>query len=336
MMVKFRHFLLAVFCTVCFVSCNDEEETESNYLSGTIKISMKAYVAPGYTKSFQVDTLSTLSRPDGVGIGYYFRATDFAVLDTVKRMNETVARPFTFTVPDSLGSFTLQVSGFSTDYVSSSATTTFTVVKPGHQEGSSITGFEILPTDQTFTDPRDNKVYFTFKVGNTLWFRENLAWSGSGVPFQTCDIMSTVLGRFYSYREAMNACPSGWRLPRESDWLALASSLGTQAEAYSNINGVAGKMMENVYFNGNVMWPFERYVRITNNARFSAIPSGYAIFTDNGITYKDIYSYAVFWTAEEQDGYAICRYIYKEQDDLMCDAFDSNSFLASVRCVKDL
>lgn len=336
--MKFRDLLLlSLALVICSISCKkDDDEETKEYLSGSIKISLQAYVSPGYTKSFQVDTMSTLSRADGGSIGYYFRVSAFALLDTVKRENDRVARAFTLVVPDSLGTFSLQVAGFSTDYYSSSAEAPFTTVIPGHGKGSSITGFDIKDTDRLFTDPRDKRDYYVFTAGNTEWMRENLAWNGAGVPYNHCDVMSGIFGRFYTWEEAQNACPEGWRLPSENDWQNLALSMGVTGELYESIPGVAGKLMEDVKFNGSAMWPFERYVKKTNEARFSAMPVGYALTGDGIAKFKDIYSYAVFWSSDQDKDGGYCRYLYKEQDYLYSGVRDKSSFAASVRCVKDV
>ena len=335
--MKFRvYFLLAVSILAVALSCKkgDDEDTKQ-YLSGKLKISMHAYVNPGYTKSFLVDTMSTLSRDDGGSIGYYFRASSFAVLDTVKKVSDATSREFTFTAPDSLGSFTLMVAGFSTDYYSSSAEASFTIVKPGHGEKTSLTGFDINDSDRQFTDNRDKRQYYITEVGNTEWMRENLAWSGAGHAFQNCDVMSSIFGRYYTWEEAQKACPEEWRLPSEKDWQDLLSNMGIKADEYSDAIGAAGKLMENISFNGTVMWPFSRNVKISNSARFSAIPSGYMTLNGNGGKFSSLNNYAVFWSSDKAEDGAHCRYIYKDEDCLYSGVRDTKSFCASVRCVRD-
>ena len=334
--MKFRvYFLLAVSILATALSCKKDEEETKEYLSGKLKISMHAYVNPGYTKSFQIDTMSTLSRSDGGPLGFYFRSTAFAILDTVKKETDTKAREFTFTVPDSLGSFSLQVAGFSAEYYSSSAEASFTVVKPGHGEKTSLTGFEIKNTDRQFTDERDGRSYYITDAGNAEWFRENLAWSGAGYAFQNCEVMSQIFGRYYTWTEALTACPKGWRLPSEADWQNLLSNMGIKTAEYSDATGAAGKLMENISFNGTVMWPFSRNVKFSNSARFSAIPSGYATLDGNGRKFSNLNSYAVFWSSDKAEDGGHCRYIYKDEDCLYSGVRDTKSFYASVRCVRD-
>ena len=335
-MRNFSKYLMLLSAAVLgLASCSSDDEDETLYLDGTIKLSMPAYVAPGYSKSFQVDTLTSLSRPDGEAIGYYFRCTSFAVLDTVKKVTETSAREFTFTVPDSLGTFSLTVSGFSPDYSSSTASVSFTTIKVGRGEGTSVTDYDLKEEEDVFEDPRDGQQYYLTKVGDTWWMRDNLAWAGAGKPFKYCDIMSSVFGRYYTWEEAQTACPEGWRLPKESDWMNLVRSVGATAQDYSTVYDVAGHLMENVKFNGSEMWPFARYVRIKNSARFSAMPVGYILFAGDDQQFEGFDEYAVFWSGEEAGEGGACRYIYKEQDYLYYGSRDKTSFGASVRCVRD-
>lgn len=331
------YFLLAVSVLATVLSCKKEDEEETKlYLSGKLKVSIQAYVNPGYTKSFQIDTMSTLKRDDNGSIGYYFRASAFALLDTVKRESETKAREFTFTVPDSLGSFSLQVAGFTTDYYSSSAEASFTVVKPGHGEKTSLTGFDIKNSDKQFIDNRDKHSYYIMEVGKTEWMRENLAWNGAGHAFRNCDVMSPIFGRYYTWEEAQNACPEDWRLPSEKDWQDLLSNIGIKTDEYSDAAGAAGLLMENISFNGTAMWPFSRKIKINNSARFSAIPSGYTLMEGSSVKFSELYNYAVFWSSDKAEDGGYCRYIYKDEDRLYSGVRDTKSFGASVRCVRDI
>lgn len=336
--MKFRvYFLLAVSILALVLSCKKESEEDTKpYLSGELKISMPPYVNPGYSKSFQVDTMSKLKRDDNGPLGYCFRASAFALLDTVKRETETKAREFTFTVPDTLGTFSLQVTGFSADYYSSTAEASFTVVKPGHGEKTSLTGFNINNSDRQFTDNRDKRQYYITEVGNTEWMRENLAWDGAGHAFRNCEVMSTIFGRYYSWEEAQNACPEDWRLPSEKDWQDLLSNMSIGLDKYSDAMGAAGILMENISFNETPMWPFSRKVKISNSARFSAIPSGYAIVEDSDTNFFEVYNYAVFWSSDKAEDGGYCRYIYKDEDCLYSGIRDTRSFGASVRCVRDI
>ncbi|HQU83797.1 MAG TPA: FISUMP domain-containing protein [Pyrinomonadaceae bacterium] len=104
-----------------------------------------------------------------------------------------------------------------------------------------------------FTDPRDNEVYETKKVGNLTWMKENLRFE---VPkaswcFDNDEENCAELGRLYTFQAALKACPSGWRLPSDNDWLDLEKTLGLPQEQLmiddynaARGNGIGQKLKE--------------------------------------------------------------------------------------------
>ncbi|MDD3875234.1 MAG: FISUMP domain-containing protein [Bacteroidales bacterium] len=86
----------------------------------------------------------------------------------------------------------------------------------------------------TFTDPRDNKIYNYVRIGNQVWMADNLAFKPESGNFWAYDNDSTQVekyGYLYDYRTAKNVCPSGWRLPTKSDFEILISKY---EDAHSN------------------------------------------------------------------------------------------------------
>ena len=71
------------------------------------------------------------------------------------------------------------------------------------------------------TDKRDNKNYKLQNVGSKLWMAENLKFetSGSFCSTEGGEDHCAKYGRYYTYAAAKRACPSGWRLPTESEVL---------------------------------------------------------------------------------------------------------------------
>jgi uncharacterized protein (TIGR02145 family) len=160
--------------------------------------------------------------------------------------------------------------------------------------------------------------------------------------------MDGVLGRYYSYDEAMTACPEGWRLPTDKEWLEMLQTVDsslTGVEPFNTIPGVASKLMADVRFNGEKAWEYWPAVgEITNETKLSIIPAGYANLGSKDAQGK--YSrakftgytkYAAFWTADlasEEEGTAFYRYLYCDQPDLLIGKGDRKFFGASVRCVR--
>ena len=307
-----------------------KEDTETKLLEGYINLFMPHFMQAGESKTFQIDTMMTLTCPDGLPIGYYFYDADSNLRDTLVTADGVIrSHYFTYTAPYKTETLSLTFGGFvapNSNYSNSVATANFIVVIPGLSGDGSITHFD-KATSNTFKDDRDNKEYYYTAIGGQDWMRQNLAWEGAGRPFDDCNSMTDVFGRYYSWEEAQTACPDGWRLPTDADWAALQ----TGAEAGKNIVGLAGKMMGDLYFNGNKMWEYWREVKISDEFLFSAMPAGYCV----GNIFDGLHTYAAFWTSDESEGLGVCRYIYQDKDIVYYGRMSKTDFAASVRCVRE-
>ena len=100
----------------------------------------------------------------------------------------------------------------------------------------------------TMTDPRDGKQYKTTTYKNQVWMAQNIDYysetdthlkdGAKCAPFIECDY-----GRFYKRSAAKYACPTGWRLPTQSDVSHLVDITYTDANNYmpklfSQLSGV--------------------------------------------------------------------------------------------------
>ena len=334
---KIAFALLAL--AVMAIACSDDDDDSYSYMSGSLSLTFPSYVNPGYTKTFTIDSLMTVYRSDGGTVGYRFTDPSTGTYDTlVTAYGEILEHDYTVTVPDSLDNLTLTLTAFAPSgsyYYSSSATKTFTVVKPGLDGTGSITNFAIDDTiDKTFTDERDGKSYYYSTVGETDWMRQNLGWSGSGVSYEECEAMDEIFGRFYTWEEAQTACPDGWRLPSDADWAALGELYGSNSEAGTHLKDLAGDLMENIYFNGTRMWEYWRDVNVTNAARLSIMPVGYGIIDGTDYEFANAYYYAAFWTADEVGDEGVFRYIFEDEDIVYYGTFSKTDVILSVRCVR--
>ena len=113
------------------------------------------------------------------------------------------------------------------------------------------------------------------------------------------------------------------------------TALKTGAAAASDIPGLAGKMMADLYFNDAKMWEYWRDVKITDELCFSAIPVGYGTGVGRSFEFKGNLEYSVFWTSDEEDGLGICRYIYEDKDIVYRGRMSKTEFVTSVRCVRE-
>lgn len=102
----------------------------------------------------------------------------------------------------------------------------------------------VTPTATGTMQDKDGNEYHWVRIGNLDWMAENLK---CGVPFYedtdndkwgsyyglnlpgdipTCKQYFQTFGNYYSWQEAMDNAPEGWRLPTDEDWKNLESQLG--------------------------------------------------------------------------------------------------------------
>lgn len=323
-----KYILLAsaVLTLCCAVSCKDDEDETLSYLTGEPEFSLPTYAAVGETFSF---IASGVTDDDGKEVNYYWYASPLNIKDTTKT--------FTLTLPDTLCTVSLTCAGFADGYYNSSTTHSVTIIRTGRENGS-LSGISAVEgRDFFFTDPRDGHSYLCTTVGSKDWFRENLAFKGSGTPLENCESVSDVFGRFYTWNEAVSACPDGWRLSTLDDWADAASTaLGSRPDPSVRFVSAAGAFMGDLKFNGTKMWEYWPDVKITDKLGLSMIPLGYASRMENRTDFKSMYEYAAFWTADERDDdQAFYRYFYDESPDLFIGYSSKKSFAANIRCVRD-
>ena len=324
-------FAAAVILAVASCKKDDDDMTYPS-LSG-LYFDCPAFVAPGQVVKM---TPKEVEHPEGGKVGYAWKVSpSMSTYDTTD--------VYVHWFSDTLGTYTVNCYAFAAGYTGTSFSKEVVVVKGGLDGTLTRTG--IKASDKKITV--DGTDYYYEKIGGLDWFRNNLASKSSGTPYSNLDVMTDVFGRYYNYDEAMKACPQGWRLPTEEDWLSLASALGSPvSEPYSTFTDVASKLFANVYFNDVQIlkyWP--EVGDITNSSRLSVVPVGYAnlgnVNEDGkfpGASFDGGFEYAVFWTADTvpgEDGMAYFRYLFHTQPDMMVGKGDVNTFGASVRCVRD-
>ena len=222
--------------------------------------------------------------------------------------------------------FVLREGGTRHDkYYSSTSSKTIIIIDPAL--GKTLTGTGIEAWDDHIIDPRGilgESEYYYVQIGELDWFRNNLAWTGEGLAYENADVTSYPLGRYYTWDEAMEACPEGWRLPTNEEWDFLGID--------------AGPLMCDAYLNSKKMWEFWPDVPRTNTLALAVIPAGYALPAITTPTYKRLYDYAAFWTAtvsEENPSMAAYRYIHVQENEVRSTYAEKGSLALSVRCVRN-
>ena len=339
--MKFRSvLLLSAALLLLAVSCKDKKEEDVTYLTftGSPEFTLPTFLGVG--ESFTLtpkrvaraasDTKTTLP-------GCYWTISQRDIRDTVRREGDPDSVPFDFSfqVPDSLRTITVLCSMFAEGYTNSSVSTSCIVVrtKNGYR---SIQG--ITYPENRFMDPRDYHVYSYTTKNGLDWMAENLAYGGSGYSYFDCGVMDDLFGRYYTWTEAASACPEGWRLPTNAEFMALNNAYAKtpSTDPKSTFQTGAGAHMVNAYFNANRMWEYWPDVTPTNASGFCLMPLGYVSVSGENHAHLDQFKYALFWTADEINAeQAYFRSIYMKYDTISCEAGYKDYMALNLRCVRE-
>ena len=137
------------------------------------------------------------------------------------------------------------------------------------------------------------------------------AYAGSGGSAADED------GYYYTWDAAMNVCPSGWRLPSDSDWKVLEGQLGMSAI-----------QQDAVFFRGTTEGT---KLKVGGSSGFEAKLAGYRD-TDGGFYGRG--DYTLLWSSTVSGGNAYGRYLDTSEARVHRDTLiKADGF--SVRCLKD-
>lgn len=175
------------------------------------------------------------------------------------------------------------------------------------------------PEFSTFTDPRDGQKYITVKIGNQWWFAQNLNYqTGNSWCYDDKPSNGNIYGRLYDWQSATTACPEGWHLPCETEWVALTNSLCGENCAGSKLKNTFGWDAPN----GDA----------TNSSGFSGLPGG---LRDTTGAFLGLGKYGYWWLATEYDSSsAYTRTLYYTGGSMGRINIEKLYGL-SVRCIKD-
>lgn len=312
-MKKLSFYIAAVACLAMAFSCKkDETTTTKPSMSGLSIDGGVAYIAKGGTQNYEIITSSLRSTGDALPdvIGLIVQITGEEPDTLTKDMKANPVKSFSYTAKD-YGKYSVICYAYAPDgsHYSASASSTFQAIDPVNSlkgtAGSLVPGEKYLQTN----------------IGGANWMAQNLGETGSGVPYEKCEILNSIFGRYYTYEEALTACPAGWHLPTAAEWDALGTD--------------AGKLMVNATFLDDTLWKYSKEVKITNETGFNAIPTGYIDKTEYFGKNVGIKEYAAFWTADAKDAMmAHYRYIFVTNPTVQKGEGSRTSLALSVRCVK--
>ncbi|MEQ8325109.1 MAG: FISUMP domain-containing protein [Vicingaceae bacterium] len=104
----------------------------------------------------------------------------------------------------------------------------------------------------SFTDPRDGHEYRTVQIGEAIWMRDNLVYEANFSKKKNDFLDRKKEGLTYSWWNAKQACPAGWRLPTESDFMYLKSYYENERQLLPG--GVSKLNLESIFY--NTYWEF--------------------------------------------------------------------------------
>ena len=213
----------------------------------------------------------------------------------------------------------------------------------------------------TVTDV-DGNTYNTVKIGDQVWMAENLKTThyadGTEIPlienttnwnnlfyggdkgmcyYDNSTANKDTYGALYTWSAAMNgatssianpsnvqgACPDGWHLPSDAEWMELTNYLTNNG--HYNTEGTALKSINGWYNNGNG----------TDNYGFTALPSGVRE-SDGVFTNLNYYNTTYFWGATETtDAFNARTHGLGYNSTSVARTTRLKNYGLSVRCVKD-
>jgi len=159
------------------------------------------------------------------------------------------------------------------------------------------------PLDSTrcWVDARDASVYRTIQVGDHRWMARNLNYAVDSLNsscYEHVESNCATYGRLYDYASALKACPEGWHLPSNEEWVDIA----------------------------------ELQIDLGDFTFFSGFLGGFAY---NGEYFVGLHQGAYWWTAtKSSEFYALIRESVQGVPGLQTDGFYETDLL-SVRCVQD-
>lgn len=195
------------------------------------------------------------------------------------------------------------------------------------------------PTDP-ITDQRDNNVYNTVGIGSQIWMAKNLAYlpsvnskletspsepryyvydyNGSVVKNAKSTLNYAKYGVLYNHKAALTACPTGWRLPTQNDFMVLSSFLGG--------NNDQGMKLKSTYD-----WKStDGGVQGTDNYGFNALPAG-GVYSQG---YFNMYNLTFFWTSAFLQNMPFVATLHYNSHGLGIGN-SSNLIAGSIRCIKN-
>ncbi len=250
-------------------------------------------------------------------IDFFFSSDDFSVPSVVLFENKTTnATDYEWDFGD--GTYSKEVNPSKTFTVE--GTYSITLTAKGEGGTTSLKKQLVIKSKfSSFTDPRDGQSYKIVKIGNQWWFAQNLNYqTGNSWCYDNNPANCATFGRLYDWQTAMAACPNGWHIPSDSEWVQLITYLGGENLAGGKMKTITGWDAPNI--------------NATDSSGFSALPGG--IINSNG--FYGIGSVGYWWSSTENGNlFAWDIELRNNSENVTRYSFANKQDGFSVRCIKD-
>ena len=181
----------------------------------------------------------------------------------------------------------------------------------------------------SFTDPRDGKVYKTVRIGDQDWMAENLAFKPDSGIYCAYDFdLSNIetYGYLYDWETAMVVCPAGWHLPSIEEWNELKDYSGGSLDAGRELK-TTGTIED-----GTGLWHAPN-ICSDNRIGFSALPGGNRISPHGNFEGQG--SAGFWWSATERFAGNAWSLVINNGIPHLANSYSYTDESNSVRCVRD-
>lgn len=173
-----------------------------------------------------------------------------------------------------------------------------------------------------FMDSRDSQYYRQLIVEDMVWMAENLKFDPPSKTYcydnksENC----ASLGRLYTWQQANIVCPSGWHLPDDNEWFALAKHFGGAfSRSKGNAEPDAGKKAFELLIPGGP-------------SGFNSILAG---VKSDANTYQYLGEMTAYWTSLRSGDQRAVIYALEKSKGQLVRTDQNRSIGLSCRCVKD-
>lgn len=181
----------------------------------------------------------------------------------------------------------------------------------------------------SFKDPRDGYEYRLTTIGTQTWFAENLRYETIR-SYTPDEKIFNAVGRYYNWKDALQACPAGFHLPSSEEWeeLWLYVNKNNGCENVGTSLKTDSLWSEYLITSTNVVQGNENMLTGTNRYGFNAVPAG--TFTENYGLFV-LGDLVRFWSASNHKSLVMNFW----GNNFVTFEIAEPDWYISVRCVKD-